>query len=370
MSSKATAEYLLAGDIGGTNTTFAVVAHRQGRFEVLRSRRYSTQAEISVLAPIKSFLEEIRGAGFDAPLSSCCISAAGPVEGDRVQLTNAPWAISAAGIEASFGLKTRLVNDFTAISYAVVLLDPKDPGQIRRIPHLDGSDPEPGKGMALVVGAGTGLGVGFVDKRRDGSYRAYPSEGGHSELPCHDRLTEDLFSWVSGKNGYEAGAELFVSGQGISNIFAFLCSEAFDPKLAPSYGFAASRFGASPSPEATKVLERPETERPALIAAQRDSEPRCGLAMELFVDLYARKVSNLSAIFLPAGGVYLAGGISSKNEAFLLGNDRFMSRFERNYAPHIREFLSRTPVLIVRDYAISLVGAANAAVQLAAEERQ
>ncbi|HEY9053629.1 MAG TPA: glucokinase, partial [Rectinemataceae bacterium] len=74
--------------------------------------------------------------------------------------------------------------------------------------------------------------------------------------------------------------------------------------------------------------------------------------------------SSLCAVFLPSGGVYLAGGISSKNESFFLENNRFMRAFERNYAPHIRETLSSLPVMIVRNYSVSLVGAANAAIQL------
>jgi glucokinase len=364
MSIKDSAEYILAGDIGGTNTTFAVVEHKESRFRILHSHRFSTQKERSVLEPITSFLAEVSASGADWPLSICCISAAGPVESGFIQLTNAPWSISASEIERRFGIPTRLVNDFTAISYAVVLLDQDNSGQIRRIPHLDGSVPSAGKGMALVVGAGTGLGVGFVDKREDGGYLAYPSEGGHSELPCHDPLTFSAFSWVGERTGYEAGAELLVSGQGISNIFSFLCSDAFDPKQAVPYGFQADAFSTLPSAEALAIMARPEADRPALIASSRTGEPRCGLAMELFADLYARKVSSLAAIFLPRGGVYLAGGISSKNEAFLLEGNRFMSRFERNYAPHIRDFLGKLPVLIVRDYAISLIGAANAAVQL------
>ena len=368
MSMQDSVEHMLAGDIGGTNTTFAVVEHSGGRFRILHSRRFSTQDEKSVIDPIRSFIDEVEANGAGWHLSTCCISAAGPVESGSIQLTNAPWSISAAEIEETFGIPTRLVNDFTAISYAVVLLDPDDPAQIRRIPHLDGSLSEVGRGMALVVGAGTGLGVGFVDKREDGGYHAYPSEGGHSEVPCHDPLTLDLFSWIGEKTGYEAGAELLVSGQGISNIFSFICSSAFIPALAEPYGFAASAFPAQLSRQALAILSMPDSERPALIAANRGTEPCCALAMELFVDLYARKVSNLAAVFLPRGGIYLAGGISSKNEAFLLEGNRFMSRFERNYAPHIRDFLRKVPVLIVRDYAISLIGAANAAVQLASAE--
>ena len=42
-----------------------------------------------------------------------------------------------------------------------------------------------------------------------------------------------------------------------------------------------------------------------------------------------------------------------------------MAMFERSYAKHIRSILAKTPVMIVKDYSISLYGAANAAVELA-----
>jgi glucokinase len=84
--------------------------------------------------------------------------------------------------------------------------------------------------------------------------------------------------------------------------------------------------------------------------------------MDLFVRLYARVAADLTSTFLPSGGVYLAGGIAAKNEAFFLESGRFMSSYERSYAAHIRAILARTPVMIVKDYSISLYGAANAAV--------
>ncbi len=105
-----------------------------------------------------------------------------------------------------------------------------------------------------------------------------------------------------------------------------------------------------------------ENERPARIAAAASSDPLCADAMDLFVRLYARVASDATATFLPAGGVFLAGGIAAKNEELFMQGGRFMAMFERNYREHIRSILAVTPVMIVKDYAISLYGAANAAV--------
>lgn len=358
-------EYLfLAGDIGGTNTNLALVSHSGDAFRILFSRQYSTQRERSLVDPMERFLKEAAEEGFDSAIDSCCISAAGPVRNNAIQLTNAPWSIDAGEISARFALPVHLVNDFTAISYAVVLLDPHNSEQITHIPHRDASVPMPKEGMALVVGAGTGLGVGFVNKKSDGSYEAFPSEGGHSELPCYDDISLSFHRWLQASLGVPPGVELAVSGQGIVNIFSFACSAFCDPAIAGSlYRIDAVGLARGPGTVARSILEKPEHDRPALVAAHRRDDPHCALAMEMFANFYARKVSSLAAIFLPSGGIYLAGGISSKNEAFLLENHRFMNAFEQNYAPHIRGFLAEVPVMIARNYSVSLMGAANAALQ-------
>lgn len=362
----------LVADIGGTNTNLALARHDGKTIELVFKERYATQDECSLLEPVQRFLKAAGSLGFSEAIDFCCVSGAGPVQADEtIQLTNAPWSISASELNAMLGVPVRLINDFTALSYAVTLLDYKNEAEITRLPHLDGSLGEPADGLMLIVGAGTGLGVGFVD-RHGKSVIAYPSEGGHSELPCFDELSHDFHEWLSKRYGYPAGAELAISGQGIANIFEFICTEKLDARMiAAEYGIPqpsqgsglGSGLNAGPSELSRGILEMPRTAWPAAIAANSRTDVHCALTMEFFVRLYALKAANLVSILLPRGGVWLAGGISSKNEAWLLENHRFMRWFEKNYAPHIREFLSKTPVLIVKNYDISLLGAAEAAHQ-------
>ncbi len=356
---------ILAGDIGGTNTNLALVQYSLGAFTIIHSLRFSTKKEVSLIQPITRLLASARENGIDANPELCCISGAGPVQGDRIQLTNASLVISATEVEKYLGIPVRLINDFSAISYAVALLDPLDSRQITRLPHCDGTQPDlPKEGLALVVGAGTGLGVGFLHKRGDGSCLAFPSEGGHSELPCWDELSYAYHRWLMSKLGTEPGIELAASGQGIASIFSFLCDTSFQPSMALHY-----RLDNLPEPRPTTaeaaILALPDQDKPSGIAEAMDTLPRCRLAMEVFARYYAAKVSSLATIFMPTAGIYLAGGISSRHEAFLMEDYRFMRIFERNYSAHMRNFLTTLPVMIVRDYSISLIGAANAAVQLA-----
>ncbi len=336
---------VVAGDIGGTNTNLALVGAKDGKFRILFERHYRTKEEYSLADPFGRFLAQARLEMAGTVPTACCISGAGPVVDRRIELTNAPWSIDGNAIEREYGMRVRVINDFTAISYGVVLLDPERPEEVTRLPHLDGSRPLPEEGIKLVVGAGTGLGVGFLALKGD-HLEAYPSEGGHITLPVYDEESRVFQRWLEFKSDFVPGAEAGVSGTGIANLFLFFCE----------------RESGELGERAKLVLAASEHDRPALIAANADLDPVCARAMDAFVRLYARVAADLSATFIPRGGVYLAGGIVAKNETRFLQGYRFMAMFEKSYREHIRSILKGLPVMIVKDYSISLFGAASAAV--------
>lgn len=331
---------VLAADVGGTNLNLALLTPEGGRYRLLRKARFSTQEERSLLGPIQRFLAS------DPSLrpGRACLSGAGPVLDRRIHLTNAPWDIDGAGLERALGIPVHLVNDFTALSCGVLQLDLGDARQVTALPHGDGRLPaaDP-RGLSLVVGAGTGLGVGFVVPTPHGP-RAFPSEGGHIGLPVFDEDTLALWRHLQAGLPGPPGAEMAVSGPGLALLFRFL----LDSQRVPW------------TPVASTLLALPATDQPTAIAAQAASDPACGRAMAMFVDLYARVCAELCAVFLPTGGIFLAGGIASKNAPRFLEGGRFMARFERNYRAHLDQLTGATPVYLVHDYDLSLYGAAHA----------
>jgi glucokinase len=144
------------------------------------------------------------------------------------------------------------------------------------------------------------------------------------------------------------GTEPFVSGQGIANIYNYLK----DGKKLVIDGVLK------------EIDQAKDEDKPALISQNAKDNQVCRDIMKLFVKMYGSFAGSLAVIFMPFGGVYLAGGIATKNEWLFLENNLFMKNFERNYNPNIRPLLKKIPVYIVRDYSISLYGAANAAVTL------
>jgi len=338
---------ILAADVGGTNIGLALMAGVPGRVRMLHRASFRTLEEPSLAEPVRRFLAACAEAGLPGPIQGACVSGAGPVRGRLIPLTNVPWDIDGEALEALLGVPVQLVNDFTAVAHGVLLLDPADECQLLPLVHGDGTTPLPDPGRtALVVGAGTGLGVGFIT-RDQGRPQVHPSEGGHIGLPVTGAETLRLWKYLRERFPGPPGAEAAVSGPGIDQIFQFL--------------LGARHLTLTAEGKAIRAL--PAGERPAAIA-RAGADPVCARTMELFVELYARVCAELCAVFLPGGGLYLAGGIAAKNVSWFQEDARFMSAFERNYRAHLDAITLATPVYLVRDYAVSLYGAADAALRL------
>ena len=125
-----------------------------------------------------------------------------------------------------------------------------------------------------------------------------------------------------------------MSGQGIANIYAYYR----DVKGLAIEGIFA------------KIEDTPPADRPALIATNASSNATCKEMMQLFGKMLGRFANNIAAIFMPMGGLYLAGGVTIKNQKILLENNLFMSEFEKSYKTHIVEIAKKVPVYIIKDY--------------------
>jgi glucokinase len=341
-------QIILAGDIGGTNTNLALVGRKKDKFTIIVECIYKSSEIASLVNPVKEVIATGKTKNQGLKVDLCCISAAGPVENNFCQLTNCSWAIDGAEIKKAIGIDTLIVNDFLAVGYGIPTLDVNDKNQVTRLPSTDGSYPAQTGNTKLAVGAGTGLGVGYLIAE-EGTYRAHPSEGGHSGFAAFDAETQELKAYIEKKvGGISPGTETFVSGQGISNIFNFLK----DVKGMKLDGVLK---------DIDKVKDE---EKPALISKNAKSNDTCKKIMQLFVKMYGRFAGSLALIFLPTSGIYLAGGIAAKNEELFLEGNLFMKNFEVNYNPNIQPLLKKFPVYIIKDYSISLYGAANAGVTL------
>ncbi len=336
---------ILVGDIGGTNTTIAALEHANGHFTLSERVRFATASLSSVGEPLERFRDAHPHIWRE--ISLACISAAGPIVGRTCRMTNVPFVIECDEVEAVTESAAFLINDFSAICYALPLLDTHDSIRTSQFAHPGGQESEPVGSVRAVVGAGTGLGTGFLTEDR-GHFTAHPSEGGHSDFPAGSTLELEFKNFMASRYSIAPGIEQFLSGQGIANAFSF---QVETQKL-------------ETDALVERILSLPVAERPGAIAEGARSHDGLAEIMRLFVTIYARYARNAALFFLPRAGLYIAGGIAAKNVEWFRGDNLFMRTFEENYNDRITPLLKTMPVTLIEDYDVSLYGAAHAAISL------
>jgi glucokinase len=314
----------LVGDFGGSNARFAVATtNGDGGLTLSAEQDLVTSAYPDVVTAARHFMGQQR----IGPVTAACFAIAGPVTGDRVELTNARWRFSIAESEAALGLRRlNVVNDFSALALSLPYLRGGD------LEQMGGGEATAGEAKA-VIGPGTGLGVsGLVWSGR--AWIPLKSEGGHATFsPANERELD--IARILGRRYGHLSWERVLSGGGLVNIHEALAE-------------LADRKGATLTP--------PEITTRALSG----SDELCREAVEIFCNTLGTAAGNLALILGARGGVYVGGGIVPRLVPFLRQSE-FRARFEDKgrLADYVREIPT---YVILREHA-GLLGAAAALAQ-------
>jgi glucokinase len=216
---------LVAADIGGTHARFAL-AHidADGRVASLDEPVVMRCAEHASL----QMAWEAFGARIGRPTPrAAAIAVAGPVVGEELKLTNNPWVIRPALVNAKLGVDAHvLVNDFEAVAYAVGACADD------QFQHLCGPDrPLPDHGTISVLGPGTGLGVGLLVKNGGNDWQVLPTEGSHGDFAPVDALEDAILAHFR-RRFARVSAERVISGPGLVDIYAALAALEDRPVIA------------------------------------------------------------------------------------------------------------------------------------------
>jgi len=322
---------VLAGDIGGTNARLAIAEVGAGAPRIVKEQRYPS-GEAPGLAPIaRRFLD---WAG--ERVEHACFGIAGPVVDGECRTPNLPWTVSASALARDIGIpSTSIINDFVAAAYGVDCLGPAD-----LVTLQEGTAAK--HGPIALIGAGTGLGEGFLvwDGER---YRVHASEGGHGDFAAADeagwKLRMSLLDEWS-----RVSWERVLSGAGLAHLYRHLAAGGFAP-------------------------ERPDVRRemadsdPAAVVTKHalaGDDPISVKALDVFAAAYGAQAGNLALTVLATGGVYLAGGIAPRIAA-KLGDGTFIRAF-RNKG-RLADLMNRIPVHVIVSPDVGLLGAARAAAE-------
>ncbi len=299
----------LVGDIGGTNARFALWQDNDlVSVQVLATADYPGP-EQAIMAYLAS-LDLAAGA-----IDAVCLACAGPVGGDLFRFTNNHWQISRRAFCETLQVRELLlINDFSAMALGMTRLAPEDCLQVCA-----------GEGEAdrpcVVVGPGTGLGVGTLLPLSSGHWQALPGEGGHVDLPIGTAHEAALWLQLEQQLGH-VRAEDVLSGSGLINLHRALCA---------------------------LEGQAPRWQEPADVTAAALAGDADGLAvLEQFFRWLGRVAGNNVLTLGGRGGVYLVGGVLPRVAPLLLASG-FAEAFRDKGC--MSDYLAGIPVwLVTADY--------------------
>jgi glucokinase len=299
----------LLADIGGTNARFALETGpgRIEAIEVLACGDYPTLGDaLSAYLASPPVLAVQPGA-----IGHAAIAIANPVVDDLVRMTNHHWEFSIEALRRQCGFETLLVvNDFSALAYALPHLAPGDKLQV------GGGAPRANAPLGL-IGAGTGLGVSGLIPAASG-WTALRSEGGHVGFsPANETEVAILqYAWTEFEH---VSAERLLSGAGMELIYRALAHRAGRP---------------------AEALEAPEISRRGLAGECA----LCDQVLEAFCGMLGTIAGNLAVTLGAQGGIYIGGGIVPRlGERFLRSS--FRARFEQK--GRFAGYLAQVPTYLI-----------------------
>lgn len=318
--------HVIAGDIGGTKSWLVWLvqaAHKPTK--VLFEQRYESAKFDSATELLRAFMSD---AERPVPPDMLCLALPGPVEQRSVTLTNLDWVVDADELGSDLNIgDVRFVNDFQAAAAGVATLQKTDyvvlnPGLVRL------------GATRVITGAGTGLGLAWMQADKDGEYQTFATEGGHIDFAPANQQQYELFLWMASSQKMSTGAhvswERMLSGAGLTLIYEF------------NY-FTAKGCVDQVMPDAAKIH-----------ADALANESIAINSVQMFADIYAAWIGNLALLYQPRGGLYIAGGMAIHLQAWLK-DERFLHiAVDKG---RMAELVRQTPIYLITNARLGVQGA-------------
>jgi glucokinase len=311
----------LVADVGGTNARFGWVEGAA----VTRVDKLPAADHAGLGDAVRAYLAGVQrdlGPAYRPPRRAA-FAVATAISGDEVSFTNSRWRFSRQVLQAELGLESLLVlNDFEALALSLPRLTP---AQLR----AHGALPQP-RGTMVVIGPGTGLGVGGVTQTAHG-WVAIPGEGGHATLSAADDFDSALLA-AARREFEHISAERLLSGIGLPVLHRAVAAVLGRPAEALS---------------AEQIVER----------GLSGGDEVCDRCIDSFCALLGSFAGNVALTLGARGGVYIGGGIVPRfGERFFASH--FRERFEAK--GRFRGYLQDIPTALITDTLAALGGAALA----------
>ncbi|HML19134.1 MAG TPA: ROK family protein [Candidatus Dependentiae bacterium] len=326
--------FLLVGDIGGTNSNFGLFQWADNTWNIVHSFHVKTKQIDNFTRTVQDLYTYIQQA-FHITIQHACFAGAGPVYPDRTQctLTNAPITINAQELQKALGISCVLItNDFEVIGYGINCIATEKLIQVKEGEKY-------AQANKVYIGAGTGLGASVMHwdygKNR---YNAVTSEGGHADFSVQDEIELALVEFIRKTENRSCNVswEDILSGAGIKRMYQFFKSR--------NHAVKSHRLLGSNGPEPDEIFN------------SKDMDDHARYTYELYAKLYGRFAKSSALASLSLGGLYIAGGIAAHNVP-MFQSETFLQEFLN--CGKQQALLERISITIVADYNVSLYGAAE-----------
>jgi glucokinase len=353
------ASTLLAGDIGGTKTIVRLVevpppgaSQAHPAQTVLHEEIFASSGFPDLVPLIQHFLRTAAARLGTVPsVSKACFAVAGPVVDSTSELSNLGWSLSCERLARELGIaRVQLINDFAAVGYGIQALMPGD------MVTLQEGVPDRQAPVAF-IGAGTGLGEGFLAPLPGGGYRVFPSEGSHADFAPRSHLEFQLLNYLRERHQItRVSSERVVSGMGIVSIYQF-----FRDQLPQQESAALAQHYHTWQQELGKAEKTIDLSAEISRAALTGKDYLCTQTLNLFVEAYGAEAGNLCLKLLPYGGLYVAGGIAAKILPLLQAGNFMQAFCDKG---RMSAQMAKFPVHVVLNPRVGLMGAATCAAEL------
>lgn len=349
---------VLLGDIGGTNSRLRLVYMTKDSItETIDEKDYPTYKYKGLKEILKEYLSPFKNKETFPKLAVLGIP--GAVINNRVLGSYAlPDLNGKTGSEMGkeLGIEYFMyLNDFNVNGYAIQNKNLKE--GIDYISLTPNIKPIP-NATKCMIGAGTGLGTGFLTKKSyDKYYTVNSAQGGQQDFPINSDLQlkykEFLSKFYNVKN---PTCENACCGSTITLVYKFICNEENikenDSKLKQDIlGLKGDLNNENVRNLNKKIIDN----------AISDKCQLCKRVLDFFIEIYASITANLALVTLSLGGVYLFGGVSAGIAEYMKKNNIFVNNFVHKGGMEL--ILETIPIYAVINEKLGIIGAGEYARQ-------
>lgn len=323
---------ILAADIGGTKSwlcLYQVDPSNKNEAEVIYEHRYASADFSDFSFLLTDFLQQAKT---EKNIELMCLALPGVIQQGYSRLTNLDWELDQGQLAQAFGIeKVVFINDFQAAAMGVNHLEKSD------TITLNVAKTEQ-QAITVVTGAGTGLGLAWMDNSQS-PLQLFSTEGGHCDFaPVNDQQIE-LLRFLQQQYTH-VSYERILSGAGLVQLYRFLNPN--DQRILT-----------------TKTVLMTQIIHQLAMDSSTQWHHQATATIDLFVQIYAAYIGNLALLYKPAGGIYIAGGIATHILPWMQG-EKFLTHYlKKGRMQHVAE---QTALYLVTNTRLGLQGAFHFAI--------